>query len=256
MGLISSILNFFSPSPETIGSQGESLTAATLGWVNLFGKKGLLLQNVYVPKSNGELTEIDLLYITQKGIFVIESKNYSGYIFGSERNAKWTMTLYAGKDLLGIKHVEKHQFYNPVWQNRTHMNAIRHFLGKDVPLFSVIVFSERCELMDISVSSPDVYVCNRGALPGVVRKIWNSHPDVLREEETSKIYTELLPLVNRSKETKEHHVAQIQAKANNTSICPWCGGKLVRRTARRGNNPGREFLGCEKYPKCRFTKNL
>lgn len=256
MKWISSILNFFSPSPERIGSQGESLTAAMLKLANFFGNKGLCLQNVYVPKGNGELTEIDLLYITRKGILVIESKNYSGYIFGNERNAKWTMTLYAGKDWLGFKHVEKHQFYNPIWQNKTHMNALRDFLGRDVPLFSVIVFSDRCELKNISISSAEVYICNRGVLPRIVRGIWDSNPDVLTEDEISKIYAALLPLENRSQEMKQRHAAQVQAKINNNSVCPWCGGKLVCRTAKRGSNPNHRFLGCEKYPKCRFTKNL
>ena len=47
-------------------------------FVRLLGRDGKILRNVYVPKENGETSEIDVLYITQKGIFVIESKNYSG----------------------------------------------------------------------------------------------------------------------------------------------------------------------------------
>ncbi len=35
--------------------------------------------------------------------------------------------------------------------------------------------------------------------------------------------------------------------------CPRCGGPMVRRTARRGSNAGKEFWGCQAYPKCRGT---
>ena len=100
MGFFSALLKELFITPESIGKQGENLTASKLGWVNLWGYHGMMLQNVYIPKRNGETTEIDLLYITEKGIFVIESKNYSGYIFGSETNRSWTSTYYAGKTFI------------------------------------------------------------------------------------------------------------------------------------------------------------
>ncbi len=51
------------------GSVGESLTENQLKLSRLFGKNGYILRNVYIPKSNGETSEIDLLFITKKGIF-------------------------------------------------------------------------------------------------------------------------------------------------------------------------------------------
>lgn len=36
--------------------------------------------------------------------------------------------------------------------------------------------------------------------------------------------------------------------------CPRCGNKLVTRMARRGANPGRQFVGCSSFPKCRYTQ--
>ena len=71
------------------GKVGEAYTAHELKLLNLLGRKGKVLRNVYIPKDNNETSEI--LFITQKGIFVIESKNYSGWIFGSEKQYKWTM---------------------------------------------------------------------------------------------------------------------------------------------------------------------
>ena len=76
---------------QWVGRHGEKLTEQELKFVKLFGRKGKILRNVYLPKDNGETSEIDVLYITQKGIFVFESKNYSGWIFGDEKGQYWTL---------------------------------------------------------------------------------------------------------------------------------------------------------------------
>ncbi len=38
--------------------------------------------------------------------------------------------------------------------------------------------------------------------------------------------------------------------------CPACGGKMVLRTARKGNNAGQQFWGCSGFPKCRGTRDF
>ena len=73
-GLIDIILDNIFDS-NWVGRRGEKLTERELNLVKLFGRKGKVLRNLYVPKENGETSEIDVVFITQKGIFVIESKN-------------------------------------------------------------------------------------------------------------------------------------------------------------------------------------
>lgn len=41
-----------------------------------------------------------------------------------------------------------------------------------------------------------------------------------------------------------------------SSICPSCAKPMVRRTANRGTNAGREFWGCTGYPNCRATRPI
>ena len=103
------------------GKIGEAYTARELKLLNLLGRKGKVLRNVYIPKDNNETSEVDVLFITQKGIFVIESKNYSGWIFGSENQYKWTMML---------PNKETHSFYNPIKQNQTEVEAVYQKLKK------------------------------------------------------------------------------------------------------------------------------
>lgn len=270
------------------GKLGELYTAKELKYVQLFGRKGRILRNVYVPKDNGETSEIDLLYITQKGIFVFESKNYSGWIFGDEKGQKWTMML---------PNKEKHSFYNPVKQNQTHIKWLRNYIGENIPLFSIIVFSERCELKKITIVSQDVKVIKRDLTYAAVRDIWDKNEDRLSGEEVENLYIKLRNLTKVSKETKENHIQNIKdkygdsgkkserqeepvktpenvvlepekniikeveakepniEKAETDKICPRCGKKMVLRTAKKGENAGKQFWGCSGFPKCRYIES-
>ncbi|MCQ2450052.1 MAG: NERD domain-containing protein [Clostridia bacterium] len=238
-------------SPTVKGRRSEQAIAHKLDVDSIQKQGGKVLTNIYIPKSSGDTAEIDVLYITSKGLLVLENKNYAGYIFGSETNKRWTVTLYAGRG-----RVEKHHFYNPVWQNRTHIKYLKEYLGTNIKSFSLITFSNRGELKDIDVNLSDVYVCNHRNLSGVVRWIWNENPDVLTREQIAAIYYKLLPLTNLSKAEQQTHIANIQNRFNNANICPSCGGHLVQRTAKRGPNAGNQFLGCSNYPKCKYTRNL
>lgn len=274
------------------GRRGEKLTERELKLVGFFGRKGKVLRNIYLPKEKGETTEIDVIYITQKGIFVIESKNYSGWIFGDEKATYWTAML---------PNKEKNRFYNPIKQNRTHLKWLGKYVGAEVPLFSLIVFSERCELKKITVDSPEIKVIKRDRLYAAVRSIWDIAEDKLSDEQVDEIYGMLQKMTDVDQAVKEAHVKNINAKyqkaaaveetlqeesleakaqlqeteESNTQkteeaqtaektpepdveelLCPRCGSKLVLRTAKKGTNAGNQFYGCSGFPKCRYIQNL
>lgn len=246
------------------GRYGEKLTERELNLVKLFGRKGQVLRNIYVPKSNGETSEIDVVFITQKGIFVIESKNYSGWIFGDEKSAYWTAML---------PNKSKNKFYNPIKQNQSHIKWLGEFLGSDIPLFSIVVFSERCELKKVTVQNPDIYVIKRDSLYAAVRKIWDNSIDKLDENEISSVYKKLEVLTHMDQAVKTTHIENINAKYKKKEnengskkqdvvkqeislTCPRCGAKLVLRTAKKGNNAGKNFYGCSNYPNCRYIQNI
>ena len=101
-------------------------------------KGGKFLFNLYIPKPNDETTEVDVVLIHPKGFFVIESKNYNGWIFGGEKNRYWTQTLPMGRGYES----NKERFYNPLRQNGSHIKHLKRILSKTVPMWSVIVFSD------------------------------------------------------------------------------------------------------------------
>jgi len=242
--------------PEYRGFIGEQRLANKINWNNICGYEGKLLRNLYIPRANGDLTEIDLLYITQKGLFIIESKNYTGYIFGNTHNAKWTATLYGGKDWLGRKKVEKYHFFNPIWQNDIHIKYLYEYLGKQFPTFSIISFSNHCELKNIPSNYSNVFICQQHSLSKIIHQIWNTAPDCLTQEQINVLFEKLSPLTNQSRSTKHQHIENIQTKINSVEICPRCKGKLVIRTAKKGAHAGTQFYGCSNYPMCKFTKPL
>ncbi|MBK3497214.1 NERD domain-containing protein [Viridibacillus sp. YIM B01967] len=117
-----------------------------------------LLASVYLPKAKGhELTEVDIVLIHTSGIYAVESKNYSGWIFGREEDYKWTCSL---------SNRQKNRFYNPIKQNQTHIKALQKTLSNINPLHfrSLVVFSEGCELKSVTVSSDHVQVLKRNNL--------------------------------------------------------------------------------------------
>lgn len=186
------------------GAYGEYLTKYMFGSVRINGYHKEL-NNVYVPYKDGT-SEIDILVIHEKGIFVLESKNYSGWIFGSENQKNWTQMLNKNT---------KEYFYNPIRQNRTHINALSEYLQIDKSkMKSIIVFSERCELKKIPENTDEFIIIKRDKLIDIVRKETDKEQTVFSKEEVDQIYNKLFLLTNASEITKKQHIEDIKKKSN------------------------------------------
>lgn len=225
---------------------------------------GKFLFNLYIPKENGETTEIDAVLLTCKGIFVFESKNYSGWIFGSENQHYWTQTLPEGK---GKSHKER--FLNPIWQNKGHIKYLKALIDEEISIYSVIVFSERCTLKSIKTDSKDVCVIRRTDIENAVSQICRNVTVEMSDTQVNNIYEKLYPFSQVDDDIKKKHIDDILSEnadssadvhmADNfdeTRFCPRCGAKLVLRQAKCGENKGNSFYGCSNFPKCRYIENI
>lgn len=229
-GIITSLLHY-----RNVGQYGEYLTEYALTHDNIAGDL-VVLKNVYVPMS-GKTTEIDMLMIHEKGIFVIESKNYSGWIFGDYNQLNWTQSFSNG---------EKHKFYNPIKQNRTHIKALAEYLEKPVSEFmSYIVFSERCTLKKVPPDTSDVIIVRRPHMLKRLRSQIDTMPVKYSHDEIVAMKDKLTNLTNKSTAEKKQHIENIKTK------CPFCGSDLVKRNGKYG-----AFWGCSAYPKCKFTRPI
>lgn len=185
------------------GKYGEYLTSRIIEKYALKSHKQLF--NVYVPKKNSEeWTEVDLLYIDRTGLYVIESKNYSGWIFGNEAQHQWTQTMPNNK---------KFKFYNPIRQNATHIRAIQAFLGLPDEVFhSVIVFSERCVLKKVEFKSENVFVIKRENLKRFITTRNQSSKQVFTQSDIESIYKQLRPQMQVTEMVKAQHLQTVQQK--------------------------------------------
>ena len=79
----------------------------------------ILLNDLTLPDGEGATTQIDHLLLSPFGVFVIETKNYKGWIFGSERQKQWTQKIYK----------KSFKFQNPSHQNYKHMKVLEQVLS-------------------------------------------------------------------------------------------------------------------------------
>lgn len=184
------------------GNYGEFLTFVFLEKLQGDNK---ILSNIYIPREDGTTTEIDLLMLNKYGIYVFESKNYSGWIFGDEKNKNWTQSLKGGK---------KNKFFNPVLQNKAHISALVKFISEidSNYFYSYIVFSERCELKKVSVTSKNIHVVKRNTLLSTLKKDIKERPEVLSDMQIVKIYEDLEKHSLVSAAIKEKHIENIKSK--------------------------------------------
>ena len=199
---------------KDLGRYGEYLTYKRLKKFKENGSKFLF--NLYIPRANDQTTEIDVLMISPKGLFAFESKNYSGWIFGSEHQKHWYQTLPTGR---GESHKEK--FYNPVMQNRNHIKHLKTLIGENYPIHSIIVFSDRCTLKDVQIKSTDIKVINRYDIADTVVSLYNQESDEhLSSADIVTLHDKLYPYTQLDVTIKEKHIADINNKLSPSTPQP------------------------------------
>jgi len=218
--------------------------------VNLIAKLRLdkqvykLFKNITLPTEDSGTTQIDHVIVSRYGVFVIETKNIKGWIFGGEHQKTWTQKIY--------RHTNK--FQNPLHQNYKHTQTLQSALelAPDT-LFSVVVFIGDSEF---KMPMPDNVVY----AGSYIRFIKSKQQSILTEVEVSDICRKLesgrlKPSIKAHVEHVKHVkgiVEQKQQQAENA--CPKCGKPMVLRTAKNGENQGNQFWGCSGFPKCRTAR--
>jgi predicted RNA-binding Zn-ribbon protein involved in translation (DUF1610 family) len=154
------------------------------------------------------------------------------------------------------------------------MKWLRSIVGDEVPLHSIIAFSERCSLKKVNITSNEVQVINRNVIARSVEQLGSMQSRKLSLEEIIELHNKLYPYTQISEEQKHQHIQNIKMNHYNpqlnidnvcvrnttvenepvSQICPKCGMRLVLRTAKKGINTGQQFYGCSNYPKCRFIR--
>ncbi len=79
---------------------------------------GRVFNNVLVPHADGNYSELDVVWVNETGIHVIEAKARCGALYGSLLSPEWTQVM--GQ--------QTHTMKNPFYQNQTHINFLANYL--------------------------------------------------------------------------------------------------------------------------------
>ena len=223
--ILTRIISAILKTPEYIGEKGEQKIARIL---NKLKTEDYEVINDLLLSDGKYSTQIDHLIVSIYGIFVIETKNYSGWIFGNEKSTFWTQVVYN----------KKFKFRNPIKQNISHVNAVKHILdGYKISFYPIVVFVGNAELKKISCNIPVIYESE--LLSTIIGKSIDVH---LSHSEKDEIAKKLRLLdVNDNEVEYKRHIYNVQIKNNKAlyeegiNMCPECHLPLVLRHGKYGD---------------------
>ena len=228
-------------SPMFKGFLGELIVQA-LAKLFLDSKQYRQIHNVTLKTPDGT-TQIDHVIVSRFGIFVIETKNYSGWIFGDAQQATWTQKIYRTTN----------KFQNPLRQNYKHVKALEELTKLPFDKFhSLVVFLGGCEFK----TEMPLNVCS---LFGYLSYVKSKNDIILSELETTSAFSTIVHgRLASSFATNANHVESLKQRFNSDAPrdCPKCGAPMIQRVSRRQETTERKFWGCSTFPKCRTTQPI
>ena len=228
-------------TPKVKGILGEAVVK--------FLAKLKLPADVYVPIDNVTLptldgtTQIDHIFVSKFGVFVVETKNMKGWIFGGENQAQWTQQVFKTKN----------KFQNPLRQNYKHVKTLETSL--EIPpeaIKSVIAFIGEGKFKTDMPKN-----VTRGI--GYVKYIKTFKSPILTKEQVQSVVAQIQSeRLEPSRKTDKEHVQLLKSRKNVSADrrCPKCGESMVLRTTKKGANSGKQFWGCSGFPACRTVREL
>ena len=244
-------------APEDEWKSDEYLSVDKPGWVSFRFKEGKLLQNVMIPGggSNGAPCEVDIIYITVKGVYIIQSENYIGHIYGNESIEEWSLKQDNGRNYWGLTKLDKHTFKNPIRENMACVRALKDLFKQDVQTISLLVFPDVSDLKSIDYDQKDIKLINKKDLHQTLLSTWKEYPEVIDLVKIAELDKKLRPLADADDEMKKL-LAGNPVSRKDITVCPYCGGKIVLRTAKSGEYKGKQYYGCVNFPKCSYIRNI
>jgi restriction system protein len=177
------------------GTRGE-MAVIVMQKIFLDSKIYIDINDVTIQTPTGT-TQIDHIIVSKFGIFVIETKNMSGWIFGSPNQAQWTQSLPGGN---------KFRFQNPLRQNYKHTKSLEEFLGVDHNLIhSVVLFVGDTKF---KTEMPD-NVLDGGYIPYIKSK----SRVLFMDDEVAKMVVAIRSgMMPRSTQTRREHIESLSAR--------------------------------------------
>lgn len=162
----------------------------------LDSKNYFLFNNIILPTTYNGSTQIDHIVISKFGIFMIESKDMKGWIWGSEHQNKWTQTFKTG---------DKYPFPNPLPQNAAHVRAIASLMPfASAHIQNIVAFSTKST---IKTSMPP----NVMHTDELVEYIKSFNKPVLSEDQLHLAIGKLMYMCQTVEITAHEHISNIDS---------------------------------------------
>ena len=201
------------------GFLGETVINVAM-WLKLEKDVYHRLNGITLPRANGGSTQIDHIIVSIYGIFVIETKNYKGWIYGSENQRQWTQVFPNGS---------KFKFQNPLRQNYLHIKTLADLLGLELSHFhSMIAFIGECELKTRDELPEHVLTS------GMVSYVKQKQDEILTEDEVKSIVEQINSnRFSKSWRTNREHKAYLKDKHSLSNKQPSSNStdKTIAKTA-------------------------
>ena len=227
---VAALFFWYISTPKGRGWFGEVLTTWALGK----DKEGMwrVMSGLIIEGKDGRTTEIDQIVVNTNGVFVIETKNYAGKVYGDDTCSEWTQVLADGK--------LTHKHYNPVKQNGTHVYMLKNALELPIHILDCVVMV-RGNVKNIS--SDRVF-----SLFGVRKFLRTKRYPGLSEADVEMIFKKLEHIKKTTKITPEQHRENVRRHIASVEagICPRCQAKLIEV-----DGEGGRFMTCSS-PECQF----
>lgn len=175
------------------GDVGEILTSSELRSLGL-----KVIRNVYIPK-DVRYTEIDIIGVSNIGIFVIENKNYNGVVYGTKSSKYW---------LADYGFYGQSYFLNPIIQNSMHKNSVIKLLRRNgysnIPVFQPVIFNDK---VNLNTKDTDKYVFTLSDFVKAYTSVTVSNLDDSLVMELSSLFSRYSDM---SDEMKKIHVSLLK----------------------------------------------
>lgn len=229
---------------EAIGDYGEKRVSSFLEDLDC---EDYRVFNDLLIRNGKYTTQVDHVIISRYGVFVLETKNIHGNVYGSGNAEFWKQYLPdTGFKRYGF--TQEHQLRNPISQNEGHIKTLsRLVFGNEVPVYGIVVFPNDTELK-VTADQPVLHMWE------VVSYIRQYRDVVLSSDQMAFYKGRLLEVISVTESDRQthlenvHHNKERRDSAVAAGICPKCGGNLVLRYGRYGR-----FYGCSNYPSCKYT---
>lgn len=218
------------------------------------------------------VAQIDFIVITRKVTYVIECKNLIGDIEIDENgNFIRNYEMYGKRIREGL--------YSPITQNERHLQMIfdifsnaqgsrlkqhafeRSFFENYKSLVvlanprSCISNASRNKAISEQVIRADQLITTLKKVNQISKnKVMNQHGCITIAENFLKLHVP--DPATKPQDIVVSPYPTVSPKQDQVMLCPRCGGKLVLRTAKKGQYSGNSFYGCSNYPKCKFILNV